>query len=1535
MTHPIEPLPLAGGVARRRTAYGRIVQTIVLVVIVTVGATRGAAQELESVEEGVQPVTQRQLSRGIERAEERLAAGEFSQALRFLDELLGREDDYFVAVGDEGKFVGLKARAAAALRSLPPAGREAYEAAFGPIAQRELDQVVATGDAAALRRLVQRYFFTSAGQQAALLLARLEQDSGRRLAAALLYDRILAAPEARQRFDPQLSTAAALAWEAAGQSDRAAEILGAAPQGREQIAIAGRPEPPPQGDDALNRLTNLAGTPIERDRQMQENWLTFRGNLQRNAGSQGGLPHMRLRWQVRTLPHPELEETYEELAADLRQSRRLTPVAARPLAVGDILIARTPHTLYGIDFTTGKLLWQAEPVRSSDLEQLLPREPGAEGDGEQSSAAAMAFATRIWQDSLFAEMSSDGERVYAVRGLPAPVGEEIDAWRGGPFGGDVSFGSEATNRLCAYSLAKAGRRAWQVDGADVDGPLPGAFFLGAPLVVGQTAYAVVDMRDEVSLVAIAADSGELLWRQPLASLDYFIAFDQQRRLQASMPSYADGMLVCPTGGGIVIGFDLSSQSLAWAYQYKRREASPRYPRRVDDSETSGSAGRWSDSTPTIVDGRVLLTPPEANELHCLDLRTGELLWKRDRNDMLSVACVTDGRVVMIGNQKATALNLADGKPTWKSGSLRWPDNALPTGSGFLSAGLYFVPLSTAEVVAFDVKTGELAARSASRDGKLLGNLICHRGAVLSQTGRYLERFDQIDALRTNATAALAQNPNDVDALRTLGEVAMSEDRRSEAIDLLERAYLAAPDDGDVCDVLAEALSEALLADFASYRAKLPLLERLQDGTVRRRLTLQRILAQGMLQVGEAAEAADACLAIYRDIGEHDEPLLLGLDYTAAPSRWLSAQIAAVYEACDDQQRAGFLEKLQPLLREAVDDEGGAQTARYLACFGTLPGSAELRLARAARLSDQGQDFAGQLQLLPLLGSDDPLLTGQAARRIDADLRRAGQQTLADQFWQHYATSMPDAAPTAEPEQGLAPPVDLASLGWPQGRTKATVRTTTADETRYGRGRLPMFTVPLERGDAILDLANISIGTRSSEFVVRDSLGRALFEATFPGDMGVAYREPGTAYAVTHGSLLIVSLGQQIIALNTLADKDDPAGSVLWQANAVSGLDRRGQSVESGMTSWNRPGSYRPPRAVVDSQWIGVIGPVTSSGVVLQDQRRLMCLDPLTGEVLWQRADVAGGCDLYGDDQLVFVVPKASRRARVYSAVDGRDLGQRAVPSWREQLATRGRVVIAWQRRADGFEMTAVDPWTEETLWSHRFARDARVDVQAGEVAAVVEPSGRVVAVDLATGALAVDYAGPPISDLEEVHLIVGSDALTVVASRRDTGGDARRIRPFNLFDYAAVDGLVYAFRRSDGEMCWNQPAEVVRQALMVHQGGDLPVVAFASGLTTRNRSGSRAVTTMLLLDKATGRTIYRTDDLKAAAGGYCQPQVGAVDEDGRPTLEVEMNNRTVSLAFSDAPRPPAPPAMAEVEAGSRDSRGGLTRLLFNGIKAAE
>jgi outer membrane protein assembly factor BamB len=1475
----------------------------------------------------VQLPTDRTVNRGMQQAAEQIAAGEFSQAIAYLDEILGRDEDKFVERSPGGEMAGLKETARQLIRDLPPEGRRAYETAFGPAAERLLKSAIEAGDSGALGLVAQRYFYTPAGYQAAFLQAMDEADAGRHLSAALIYQQLLQSPEAVKMFDPQLSVRAAASWLAAGEPDHARAVISAlVARGQQMVEIGGRKYKLDSDTKPITWLREAVGQPADAAVSHERQWLTYRGNAARNGTASGGLPHMRVRWKVRLLGHPQLETLFENLFAEYARTGNIAPIASGPLAAGDYIITRTPHGLLAVDFTTGKRVWRSEPQRDPELERLM--HAAVSEEEAANPEPARSFARRMWEDYLYGLTSSDGARVYMIRDLPMPQAQDFEAM---PFMGAPGMEEKAqTNRLSAYELATQGKLVWEIDGATAAGELAGVFFLGAPLPVDQTLFVLAEKKSSVYLLAIDRTTGELQWQQGLVDMETGVGLDLRRRLQSAMPSYESGIIVCPTGAGVVIGVDLAKRSLAWACQFETtRRLDDIYRRRQDDGGNR-QLRRWTDSSVTIVGDRVLLTPPESSSLHCIELHTGRVLWKHSRGDMNRLACVDGDRVLLVGNRKLEALQLADGKSAWKEESLNLPRGVSPSGTGFLSKGVYYLPLTSAEVVGVNVAEGKIISRTEARDGMPLGNLICHRGAVISQNGEFLDCFDQIEVLRKRSEEQLANNPNDVPSLRTLGEIAYNEGRLSEAITLLTRAYQAAEDELETRDVLAECLTAALDEDFAAYREQLPLLAKLDDGSPTRRMMVLRIEAQGLLHEGDPVASAASCIELFRLAGQAGEMIKVGRGHESAVSRWVESQLAAIWEKASADEQAAVQKQVQAEVDKLGADPQGEELARFLEFFGSVPAAERLKLARARELMKSDQSLDGQQLLLDLTSSNDQAIRAEAVARIAAHLHESNHASLASEYDAELAGPLADVkcldgATGRELVEKWAA-FKAAALGdWPTGRVDVRMMPVGAGNAS-SRVRSPMFGVRLERTDSILGLCSAQLMSRGNELVIADGSGREMFTASLEPENGVPYRPPNAIYGVSRGNLLVVSFGKQLVAFNTLAAAEGLSPPLLWRANLGASFER-GQEFypEANVPGQNRPGSYRAPRLVDEGKWIGVIGPVTSRGVIFQDQRRLVCVDPISGEVRWSRSDVPPGCDLFGDEQYVFVTPTGSTTATVYSTVDGRQVGERKVPVWREQLVTRGRNIVCWKANDQKrLELSSIDALTGETAWKHDFAPTPAIDIDLGRYVAVVQPHGRTVIIDAVNGSVLVDQPGPDTPTIEEVHLTASHEDFTLVVKTPLSANVRRNVRSLMPWDSPTIDGLVFVFDRASGKMRWNKPAEVVQQGYPLSQPVDLPFIVFASQLMSQDGSGSRNTSSLLLIDKATGRTLLADDELPQSGAGQC---IAKISDAASHQATVEMAGRTILLQFTAERRPPEPPATAEVESAGSRSGGGLIGIL--------
>ena len=121
----------------------------------------------------------------------------------------------------------------------------------------------------------------------------------------------------------------------------------------------------------------------------------------------------------------------------------------------------------------------------------------------------------------------------------------------------------------------------------------------------------------------------------------------------------------------------------------------------------------------------------------------------------------------------------------------------------------------------------------------------------------------------------------------------------------------------------------------------------------------------------------------------------------------------------------------------------------------------------------------------------------------------------------------------------------------------------------------------------------------------------------------------------------------------------------------------------------------------------MMGPLTENGVFCQKMRELSCLDPLTGDVIWTRSEIPLGCDIFGDGELLFVVPPDSTEATVLHASDGTDRGKRPVYSQRERWFTLGRNIVACIENDEQLELRCFDAWEQTEHWKTSFAQEVK------------------------------------------------------------------------------------------------------------------------------------------------------------------------------------------------------------------------------------
>lgn len=1510
---------------------------------------------------GVYLPNDRALSRAMARARERLDAAEYQQALTFLQQTLTREEDSFLDESPDGTArLGLKASARQMIGQLPAAGREAFELLYGAAARRQLDAAVSGGDRSGVAQVVRQFFHTTAGYEAALVLAQMESDAGRHLAAAQLYQELLDSPRAVAQLDPQLSLLAAVNHLSAGRSTESTATLKALIERNPSAAVelGGRKVPLPGAQsDLANWLAERAGTP-ERIANFERDWSTLHGNAARNAQHAGGGPHLRTRWQARVVNDPNIEEFLNGRSRQFAERGIVVIPAARPIAVGDVVLMRTPGNVVAVDWQTGKRVWETRVEEGFANDQLLPMLSTTEDGPDASAAPANILEQRLWDDALSMSLSSDGERAYVIRGANSASDETDMDIRLRMLGGMPNANLPTTNQLAAFDLATEGKLVWEQDGARGAGPLAGAFFLGPPLAVDNTLYVLAEIRNAIYLLAIDPKTGRHQWQQQLVGLEQGISLDTRRRMAGSMPSYSGGTLVCPTAAGATIAVDVVRRELAWVYEYSRDALSRAELQLMLQQQTQNQAARgnnqWLDSSAIINEGRVFLTPPESQELHCVDLRSGTGLWKRRQEDARFVGCVDQGIVLLVGGRTVEALRASDGTAAWQDRTIQIPDGTRPAGQGYLSEGRYHLPLSSGAVLTIDVAGGTQVALTAGESGTRLGNLICVRGSVISQSPLVMDKFEQLDVLQKRAEAALAANANDARAMRELAELKRVAGKAPEAIGLLKRAHTLTPNDPLIREMLAEYLLAALADDYGTARGELPLLRSLISGK-NQELKLLRIEARGLEKVGERLAAWDAYLRVADAEAGQWTDLEIDVDHTVRSDRWLGGRVTSLWTAASSDEQAAMSSRVEAFAAALGLQPDSDALQKFLVRFGGLPAAEPVRMKLASRLVANQQSEAAEIELLQLLNSSTAEIQAGAAALIAKSLIDGGRPDAAVDYGKALLSKW-RSTPTVEGLTGqqwverlaAESPAFAAQLSesWPRGRVTARVEaspgpTIAAASPFAPVGQASFRQLRIEQEQQIANSADqwfISIDTaQTTQLVGRKNDGTDFVSLNFE-----RYGRRRVDHTISHGarlgSLLFVAHGSRIAAIDTRQVAS--SGQVLWEADALgppatgTTQNARGRARERALVFDNRSIRRRDENRITST----ALGPVTPRGVVFYDQTELKCVDPLSGDTLWSRRDLPRNCELFGDSEWLFAVKAAERVAHVIKIADGDLVDRRPIAQLSTQLSAQLSWLITSGRNVahtappgagtDPLPLTVVDLLSGDTLFHAKFHGESRLAVVEPNFVAVYEPTGKFQLVDVRTGKLLIDEQLEAYPKAQNIQVDISGDDLILAISSNVPAGRHQTVGM--AVDYPLVSGLIYAFDLKSGKPAWPAPAAVEERGLVLAGPHDLPFVVFADREARRETAMKLR---LLCLDKRTGQSVYRNDDLLDVTDGkfrirkIANPADAAAGRDRVVTIETSAQN--IRLTLTDQPRPPEPPARDELaadrEIGERGIRGALLR----------
>ncbi len=1510
-------------------------------------AQQGVFGELEipRADNVLLPPPPREIRRALGKAQAALAERQYTEMVESLNLILDRpqSEDFFLPPEDATEdVVSIKQQAMQLLGSLPRAGREAYELQTASTAKRLMQEAVERGDVNGLMEVSRRFFHTPTGYQATMLLARYELDQGRPLAAALQLQRLQESPAAVSLFGVELPLQLSICWSLAGNEQMSRRAARAAVDQNalrpEPIMVAGTQRKLPVDEAGMRAfVSELVGSGIGAIKALRPQWNLFRGGPDRNPTTGGGMPLPKIEWHSQATTDPSEEPALLSLYQSTIQAGIAAVPVMQPLAIDQQLMVKSGRFLLGIDLETGLRVWPYpdELFLSAESFDSVPREI-------QLNEAALEqmrqndIRQRYWQDAALGQISSDGERIFLLR---EPDNAEQSAIQLQRNLGNPREIVDEFNRLVALDLAGQGKTLWTVGGPESPAEeLREALFLGPPLPLAGQLYVIAEIKDEIKLVVLDAASGGLIWAQQLAQIDSALGFqtDSIRRLAGATPSFAEGILVCPTSSGVVVAVDIASRMLRWGHKYDWNvEERPRRNMRFlyAAAEMPLPGQHWADAVAIVNNGYVLLTPIESDGLICLNLLTGKRVWgPRRRGDAMFIGAVHDQRVLVVEKSRLVGLELDTGQEAWPSIELE--EGEFPTGRGFLSDGHYFLPTSRSVILKIRLDDGQVVERQPTE--RVLGNLICHGDFLISQSAEGIYAYALRDRRRATLPDEIAAAPNDPELLEDYANLLLADGDRQQAIEVLRRAIAHQPDEtrrDELVDAFVLTTIDLLSEDFETHQELAREAHKwIRSGPLRAALDEQ--IAEGLQASGAIQEAFDAYLRLAeRGLPSSRNPASdSSAKQQAAVKSSLGRHLRELVRDADEPLRTSLLDRLRERLQLVTIQGTTAELRNWLQIAAEVTDAsqgseqataiASLRCSLAKRLIDAGQPLEAELILLQVRKQGPPDWAARATALYATCLAEQGKIREAARYFAEIEGSFRDLTTQGE-----------ATIGQLQDAFRADHTTATADQTahRWPAGKIEVTqtrsaprTSPQQWSQVELLSSSDGWPTEWTIFFDQPHQQIIIADAFFVPQIRIPIAMPvrstiRAAHARAMGHLLVVSLGTKMIAIDLLRQTDDDAERVMWEfefTNPDGSLDvspfGRNQTLRTHTRSTVFAGAVT---YFVDQNRkpMGQLGPLSADGICVIHKNDLYCLSPATGEPRWVLADV-GQNVLFGDDEYAFVA-RPSGEARVIRLRDGEELEGRKCPLLSQQWTTIGRFVLYW----DGSYMTGADlelrlfdPLAQTDVWRRKLTAKPKGQMIEGKELALLEEDGTFVILDVLSGEPMIQAELLPENyRLHAIFVLKSPDQYLVISDRDDSRRELKLRNasimvstPFSAWQVKTpqITGHMYALDARSGKPVWEKPVEIEQYGLCLPLPPEVPVIPFVRNVRVRVTVDEKKQQVnevgLALLDRRTGKAIFQDAHLPLGATSYSGLQANPERNQVFFTLP---NLATFELTFTDAP----------------------------------
>jgi outer membrane protein assembly factor BamB len=1446
------------------------------------------------------------------------------------------------------------------IRSLPPEGRRAYEQFYGTAAKTLLKEALRSGTLDDLRIVSQRYFQTAAGNEAALRLGIAALDQQKPFTALQSFERLRRESPRRAQWEPLLTLNTTAAWIAVGRDDQARQtatelrsFLAKNPQLRARLPeFAKLPDAEFYAKLRETVPDSLLTTVGPRD------WTHFLATSSRSGLADRVNPVAVSLWESSTTgfdekPSPEqldeysplqierdqdftIPETRTQMAAAIKadlaflnaeaeQLHNWPIPAMHPLVTKDRVLFRTQSRVRCVDIATGQVAWETftdDPAfadlfdldASQALSIRLPREP-IWSPMNRFQHALIKQRTQV--DRTSGTLTTDGERVYFVTESGVPDRMIALAQRE-----SVRASPLRWNTLCAADL-ETGEVVWELGGPHGERELAfgGSFFLGAPISVDGVLYGLAEEDASVRLVCLDPATGERKWWQTIARPIASVEHEAIRRVGGDSPTLAEGLLICPTSSGLVAAYDPKMRRFVWTHRYDSSVPQPTQSSRIAmgipisiNMSLVESSDRWQESCVLSGNGRVVLSPLDSGELICLDLLTGNVLWKQPRGAGLFVACLSEKHVVVVEPEGVRGILLENGKTDWFTAL----EGRGPTGRGVHDGEKYHLPVlvrtgespahaliaspSRGAILTIELATGRILAGTTVAKGQRIGNLAAAHGVLVSQQAGSVLAFESFDAVGFRIATRLKENPDDGSALAMRGRMRLHHGRTTDGLNDLARAIQLEAGTEVQQDYVEAVLEELRNGRIDSDKA----LARLSDVPLgsKYQLVLDRVHAESMERDGRLVAAFDAYLALARRVERQKSQETHMTDgVTLGLRRWIGSRLAALHSRASTtpellaemEERIAAAALFEPGSVAEPEDpakpddvnvnsesggHGAAALRFWLELFAWHESADRIRMELASLL-DPDTDFLELEQVLARASSGGGEFEWQSMNRLLNHWARppnAGAALAAlPNFEARFGARAVSHAAGLRERKALR---DVAGrTHWPDSEP------VTNAAPKFSR-HFERFPVPVigDRSPAI-DGWTFEVNLTLGMLVGKDSLGRDRWGVRLAEEGGrLNGVHPGTLSLLSSGHTIAVGVGNQFVVF----DISGPTPTELWRESFSSGEHH----PVFLMTQRSRLGVFRLNDG--NGRSIGSLDLVTSEYVIYRKRSSMIVSRLRSGEVVWQRTSVDPNATLIGDDRRIVLLQEGNESAEVFRLYDGRSITTTRFPAGATArlVASFGSDPVMWVSQNFARFLVRFDSLTGEAVWTHEYSNNSLFRPVENRLVAIGEPDGTFHFRDVATGEAVIDTKSEPFQNLVAMHILPIRDGFVVFKA---TAPKDPQIFPAPLSALGSaqhrIGGSAFAVSSSTGNILWSR--EMPNLLLSLDQSRDLPVFVLACERRriTPTQFGTEGFL-IAVLDSRSGKTLFE-QTLTQSTRAYRT----SVAPDGHE-IDIAFDRMTVTLNYA-------------------------------------